>query len=156
MNKYLREDVFPKSWKMADLILFNKVNKDRSAASSYLSICLLTAWSRVLDRLVTNRLVFHARSQRFLHRNQFGFTPCIGTESALHERYTTVEGYHNRDSDCCLVMLDMKGAFNNLWWPSTLDVLGRMRCPSNLFKLVKGFLSEREVLYRTDITTLVH
>lgn len=136
---------------MADLVLFNKVNKDRSAASSYRPICLLTAWSKMLDRLV-----FHARSQGFLHRNQFGFTPCLGTENALHELRTIVEGCHNRDSDCCPVMLDVKGAFNNLWLLSILEALGRMRCPGNLFKLVKSFLSEWKVLYRTDITTLVH
>lgn len=101
---------------MADLVLFNKVNKGRSAASSYRPICLLTAWSKMLDRLVTNRLVFQLR--------------------------TTVGGCHNRDSDCCPVMLDVKGAFNNLWLPSILEALGRMKCPGNLFKLVKSFLSE--------------
>lgn len=74
MNKCLGKGAFPTSWKMADWILFNKVDKDRTDESSYCPICLLPAWSKVLDKLVTNRLVFHALSQGFMDKNQFGFT----------------------------------------------------------------------------------
>lgn len=47
MNKCLKEGVFPSSWKLADLVLFNKTSKDRKVASSYRPICLLSAWSKV-------------------------------------------------------------------------------------------------------------
>lgn len=43
MNKCLKEGVFPASLKKADLVLFKKVDKDCSDASSYRPICLLPA-----------------------------------------------------------------------------------------------------------------
>lgn len=36
------------------------------------------------------------------------------------------------------------------------SMLGTMRCPGNLFKLVKTSLSERKISYRIDILSLVH
>lgn len=43
LNKCLKEGVFLSSWKKADLLLFNKFEKDRTEASSYRPICLLSA-----------------------------------------------------------------------------------------------------------------
>lgn len=108
-------------------------------------------------KLVTNTLVYHVSSQDFLHRSLFGFTTGVGTEHTLHELRMTVEVIQNRDNDCFLVMLEVKGTFNKLWWWSSIfDALGRMRCPRNLFNLVKSFLSERKVKYRTEILFLIH
>lgn len=130
------------------------MNKDRSASSLNHSICLLLAWSKIFDKLVTNRLVCHTRCQGFLHRSQFGWTLGVGTENALHELQTTVEGCHNRGNDCCLA--DIKGAFSNQWWSSIFDALGRMGCLRNLFRLVKSFLYERKILYQTENSSVVH
>lgn len=91
MDKCLKEGGCPSSWKRADLVLFNKVDKDGSDASSYRPICLLPAWSKVLDKLVINRLDYHVQSQSFIHRNQFGFTPGKGTEHAPHELRKTID-----------------------------------------------------------------
>lgn len=134
---------------MAYLVLFNK------AGSSYRLICLLHAWSKVLDKLVTNKLVFRAQSQGFLQKNQFGFTPGKGTEDALNELKNMIRDSHESDKDSCLVMLDIKGAFSNLWWPSIYEALIKMKCPNNLFKFVRSFLSERKLLYRTATTSMV-
>lgn len=112
MNKCLREGVFSASWKKANL--FNKVDKDSSDASSYRPICLLPAWSKVLDKLENNMLVFYAQSQGFTHKNQFGFPPGKRIEHAIHELRRTTGGCHSRDNDRCVIMLDVKGTFNNL------------------------------------------
>lgn len=157
LNKCRREGAFPRSWKKMNLVKCNKVNKDRSVVSSYRAICLLPVWSKVLDKLVTHRQLIYAGSLGFLHRNQFVITSGLETENELHELSTTVEFCHNRDNGYSLVMLDVKGAFNNLWWPSIFEGLKRiMRYPRNLFKLVKSFLSERKVIYRRDMLTLMH
>lgn len=108
-----------------------------------------------MDKLVTNRLVFQARSRGFMNPGQFGFTPCVGNEDALQKLRESIESCNNRDNDASLVMLKIKGAFNNSWWPSIFAALGKMRCPRNLFKLVKSFLSERKVSYRTKVLSLL-
>lgn len=61
-----------------------------------------------------NRVVFvyHARSQGFFHRSQFGFIAGVVTEIVPHDLHIKVEGYHNRDKDCCFVMLERKRNFS--------------------------------------------
>lgn len=154
LNKCLNEGVFPSQWKVADLIFFNKVGKERGLASSYHRICLLPAGSKVLDKLVTNRLVFHSQSHGYMNQNHFGFTPGMGTEDAPHKLRKAIENCHSRDNDRCLVMLDVKRAFNSLWWPSIFIGLSNLRCPKNFFHLLRSFLSERKVVYRTEISSL--
>lgn len=103
---------------------------------------------------MTNRLVYHAHSRVFMHGNQFGFTPGKETEHALHELRKTIEGCHGRGNDSCLIMLDVKAAFKNSWWPLIYSQLGNMGCPRNMYRLVRSFLSERSVLYRTAFSPL--
>ena len=57
-------------------------------------------------------------------------------------------------SECKYVLaifLDIKGAFDNVWWLSVLYELKRKRCPKNIYKLIKDYLSERKVLIRDGV-----
>ncbi|GBN22749.1 hypothetical protein AVEN_38017-1 [Araneus ventricosus] len=42
-----------------------------------------------------------------------------------------------------LIFLDIKGAFDNAWWPSILSILKETGIPENMLHLLKSFLSER-------------
>lgn len=57
LNQCLKKGYFPKDWKTAQLVLFNKEGKDDSEPSSYRPICLLNAWSKVLDKILAQRLL---------------------------------------------------------------------------------------------------
>lgn len=142
-NKCLMEGNFPLRWKKANLVLFKKVDKDRFDASSYCPICPLTAWSKVLDKLVTRRLDFHAQSRGFFHLNQFSFIPEKSIENTLHDVQKTVNDCHTWDMSSYLIMLDVKGDFNNLWCQVVYAELGRRGCPRNIYRLLRSFLSDR-------------
>lgn len=58
LNRCLKE-YFPEAWKKAKLVLFNKEEKDGECISSYRPICLPNTWSKVLNKLVTMRLMFY-------------------------------------------------------------------------------------------------
>lgn len=96
MNKCFVDGVIPTAWKEGDLLLFNKVDKDRGPANSHRPTCLSPAWSKVLDKLVTNRLVIHSSSREFMNLGQFGFTPGMGTKDVLQKLRQTIEGCQNR------------------------------------------------------------
>lgn len=59
--------------------------------------------------------------------------------------------FHLRNYACdsCLISVDVKSAFNNIWWPMVLSELGRARSPRNLLMLFKDYLPERKVVYLT-------
>lgn len=48
----------------------------------------------------------------------------------------------------CLISLDIKGAFDNAWWPHLLSQLTRLNCPENIYRVFKDYLSDRTVEIR--------
>ncbi|GFW80382.1 putative 115 kDa protein in type-1 retrotransposable element R1DM [Trichonephila clavipes] len=44
-----------------------------------------------------------------------------------------------------MVFLDIKGAFDNAWWPGILSLLKRSNIPGNLFAIISSFLKDRSV-----------
>ncbi|XP_067120140.1 uncharacterized protein [Centruroides vittatus] len=55
--------------------------------------------------------------------------------------YAKLEGRHTM-----MVTIDFKGAFDHAWWPAILSTLIKTNCPANILKLLRSFLSEREVM----------
>jgi hypothetical protein len=49
---------------------------------------------------------------------------------------------------CCLLALDIEGAFDNAWYPGILARFRKLKCPPNTYNIVKDFLSDR----RADVT----
>ena len=90
-NKILRSGVFPTSWKTSQLVLLKKADKDLSDPASFRPVCLLPAWSKVLEKLVTNRIYFRLSQSGHLNHNQFGFTQGKETEDAIKAVYDTIK-----------------------------------------------------------------
>ena len=53
-----------------------------------------------------------------------------------------------------VVFLDIRGAFDNAWWPSILAALRRRDTPPRLYNLVKDFLSGRHAVIRHESVTV--
>jgi hypothetical protein len=64
--------------------------------------------------------------------NQYGFTPQKGTiDSAMEVKDFVKEGLATGEVTVP-VSLDVKGAFDEAWWPSILNGLRACGCPKNL------------------------
>ena len=50
----------------------------------------------------------------------------------------------SRDKYAIDIFVDIKGAFDRVWWPDVLDGLRRVQCPPNLYKLIASYLSNRK------------
>ena len=98
---------------------------------------------------MTNRIYFLLLQSGRLNRIQLGFTPVKGTEDGIKFVYDAMK--HNRTAklDAVLIMLDVKGAFNNLSWKSILQALRNTGCPRNIFHLIRSYFNERKVVYST-------
>ena len=73
----------PRWWKEADVIALPKAEGDPSSPKGYRPISLLSCLSKVLERIVTDRLTFFLESQCLLSPHQFGFRKGHSTERAL-------------------------------------------------------------------------
>lgn len=143
-NRCLRLCHFPECWKEGSLVLIRKKGSDDSI-SGQRPITLLNNLGKLLDKLLALRLNWHAETGHWIHPCQKGFRSGRCTEDLLVELTSKLR--NNSDKLNLVVSYDIKGAFDNLWWPSVLMKLFRMGCPGNIFFLIVSFLKDRRTSY---------
>ncbi|GFT91010.1 retrovirus-related Pol polyprotein from type-1 retrotransposable element R1 [Trichonephila clavipes] len=124
-NVCLGLGIFPRIWKLAQVILIPKVNEFRVPH---------------LDNL---RISWYLRRGDFLSSDQYAFTPHKSTEDALLRLNEIVKRGKKKHLHSILISLDIKGAFDNAWWPCILNLLKKAEIPINIFSLVADFLNDR-------------
>ncbi|GBN07000.1 Putative protein in type-1 retrotransposable element R1DM [Araneus ventricosus] len=147
---------FPRPWKRAKLVLLNKPGKDTSDPRAYRPICLLSTMSKVLDKLVSQRILHHYHSNNLLNPLQHGFRASKSCETAVFELREVVLERVGKNQGVCMVSLDVAWAFDNVCCESILYLLGKAACPLNIFRLVRSYLSNRWVWYETQATRVEH
>jgi len=60
---------------------------------------------------------------------QFGFTAGRSTVDAIQRVIESVTRGRTLGTKCCLVVLDIAGAFDNTWHPALLVKLREQKCP---------------------------
>ncbi|GFV61254.1 retrovirus-related Pol polyprotein from type-1 retrotransposable element R1 [Trichonephila clavipes] len=115
-NVCLGLGIFPRIWKLAQVILIPKVNEFRVPHLDNLRcISLLPALGKWLEKLFVNRISWYLRRGDFLSSDQYGFTPHKSTEDALLRLNEIVKRGKKKHLHSILISLDIKGAFDNAW-----------------------------------------
>lgn len=140
LNGCLSRGQFPKKWKDAEIIWLPK--KDGSKRP----ICLLATMGKILDKLVSKRIMHFLEINNKLNENQHGFRTAHDTLGAVHKviermRENRKEGIHS-----VVVTLDMKNAFNSIEHREIMERLEQHELPRNLIKIARSFLEERTIV----------
>lgn len=75
---------------------------------------------------------------------QYGFGPKRGTMDVVSRLKDIAVG-----TDCKYVMallVDIKGAFDSVWWPIIMQTLRDLNVPASLHKIMQSYLSNKEVM----------
>ncbi|KAL4101177.1 hypothetical protein QTP88_021197 [Uroleucon formosanum] len=109
----LRKSEFPDCWKTAEVVVIKKgEDRDPGLPKSYRPVSLLSALSKVLERLVVDRL--EEETGGALSAEQHGFRVGKSTISAIKSCLDWVD---NSEEDMVVgIFLDISGAFDNLRW----------------------------------------
>jgi hypothetical protein len=150
-NGCLKRGIFPLRWKRARLIPITKPEKENSEdVSKHRPISLLNIGGKVLEKALINRINHHVFSHDLTNNNQYGFTPQRSTIDAAMAVKDFVEKGLAVGEVIVLVNLDVKGAFDAVWWPSILNGLKACGCPKNLYNLTKSYFSQRTAVLSTN------
>ena len=82
-NKCLELEYFPYSWKVAQIVLIPKPSLDGQSTKEVRPIGLLPVYSKVLERIMYQRLLWHINRKDGLNKNQHGFLPRRSAENVL-------------------------------------------------------------------------
>ena len=99
--------------------------------------------SKVMERIVFNRLFEHCNKHNLLTDKNSGFKPLDSTINRII--HLTHEIYHGLDAkqDILIVFLDILKAFDRVWHPGLLHKLREFGITGNLFNWLESYLTGR-------------
>jgi hypothetical protein len=103
--------------------------------SQYRPINLINMGGKVLEKLLINRINKHMYKHNLVTDRQFGFTPQKSTTNVAMGAKKFIQPVLKNRGLVIMTSLDVKGAFDAVCWPSTLQALKELVCPRKLYNL---------------------
>lgn len=122
LNLSIQTGVFPDKWKMACIKPIYK-NGEKDSPQNYRPISLLTAFSKLLEKIVSKRLIKFIEANNLISPRQFGFRAGRSTEDAVNLLTSTVATYLDAGKASIGVFLDLSKAFDTVSIPILLRKL---------------------------------
>lgn len=114
----------PKIWKHSLIIPIHKEKKGPATnPANYRPIGLLSILAKGLEKIISQRLIATLIRKKIINQNQHGFMPLKSTTTALRAIQKTIESNMKTKKFVSIIALDIKGAFDNLNWQTTLNTL---------------------------------
>ena len=149
----LRLGYFPSFWKAAIVVAVPKPEGDPLSPKGYRPISLLSCLSKLLERIITDRLTHYLESHALLAPTQFGFRQGRSTEDALWQLITAASTALQSRQRLVLVSLDIQGAYDTLWHTGLLWKLADYHIPFDLLRWISAYLESRTAHVRVHSAT---
>ena len=81
-NLSLNTGTFPNIHKIGNIIPLHK-GKDKDDIANYRPVCLLNSVSKLLEKIICNRLTKHLKNKNIINRNQYAYCKGKGTDIAI-------------------------------------------------------------------------
>ncbi|KAG7309154.1 hypothetical protein JYU34_005076 [Plutella xylostella] len=142
-NLCLRNGIFPASFK-SSLILPLYKSGDKSSFSNYRPISILPCLSKILEKLINNRLTNYLENNNIISKNQFGFRKGKSTSDAVDELISYVVKGCDSKKKCIGIFLDIAKAFDTVSIPILLKKLELIGIRGLQHQLFTDYLSNRQ------------
>ncbi|KAL1450383.1 hypothetical protein WDU94_002755 [Cyamophila willieti] len=141
-NKLLLAGKFPDEWKLARLVLLEKEKKPGSTERSYRILCLLSVLGKLFEHMIKVRMEAEQNRQNIPAGNQYGFKQGKSTVHAMTHVKKIVEESRKKRKKCAMVAVDVKNAFNSVFWKGILQELKGKISPY-LLRVICDYLKNR-------------
>ena len=142
VNKSISAGVFPERLKFSIIKpLFKK--GDRTIPSNYRPISLLTAFSKVIEKALYNRLIDHLNTNNLIHPQQFGFRRNLSTENAIFNLTHDVSKALNNKLSVGGIFFDLEKAFDSISHSTLISKLPHFGIIGKSKILIESYLTNR-------------
>jgi hypothetical protein len=148
-NTSMIEGVFPDNLKVAKVIPVFK-NGDARSVSNYRPISILSAFSKIAEKIIYVRLEKYLIANSILHKNQFGFRSKLSTCMALLELLDKLSLSIDQKQVTVGVFIDLAKAFDTVDHQILLHKLQHYGIRGAPLQWFQSYLTNRQQYVRID------
>ncbi|GBN29027.1 putative RNA-directed DNA polymerase from transposon X-element [Araneus ventricosus] len=142
-NRIWQERVFPLSWLKAIVVPIPKPGKDKQYPNNYRPIALTSCLSKLLERMVSARLMHALERSKWFVPSQSGFRRRRNTIDNLLKLETAIREAFVRKKHLVSIFFDIEKAYDRTWRYGILKDLSDIGLKGNLPLFIKNFLQTR-------------
>src|SRR3978361_1697824 len=113
--------------------------------ASYHNICLLQTLSKILEKLIADKLYTLGPDLGLFNKSQFGSLPSISTTDAVLSLKHEVIASQKAGMKASTLLLDIKGGFDNILPLLLTNKLSTHGVPQHIVQWILSFLSDRSI-----------
>jgi retron-type reverse transcriptase len=145
----------PSEMKIAKVIPIHKKNAKNEFAN-YRPVSVLPVFSKMIEKLMFNRLLMFLDKYEILYENQFGFRKNMSTRLALCSLVNEFQGAIERKEIMISIFIDLSRAFDTISHDILFAKLQHYGIRGNTLEWIKNYLTDRKqyAIYNGDKSTL--
>jgi exonuclease III len=143
INESFENGEFPDELKFARVKILFK-GGDSNDINNYRPISILSAISKIFEKVIKKRLIKHLQTNKLIHPSQFGFLEASSTTSAASGLINDiVSGLNDKLKTSC-IFVDVKKAFDCLNFEKLLFKLHEIGIEGKAMEVFKSYLERRK------------
>ena len=143
VNLSLSTGIVPVAMKRAKVVPIFKNSGSTAVMKNYRPVSLLPVFSKILERIVYNRLFHYLIKHSILHPSQYGFQKHLSTEQAILELQDRLLDILNNKECCIGIFMDLSKAFDTLDHRILLKKLSHYGIRGIALDWFQNYLSDR-------------
>lgn len=142
-NKIWTTGFYPEKWREATVIPILKDGKDRTETRNYRPISLTCCLSKIMEKIINNRLIWWLETRNLICPDQSGFRKNHSTMDQIINLTDAVQENFEKNQHLVAVFFDLEKAFDMTWRFGILETLYKWGIKGNLPIFIASFLKDR-------------
>ena len=147
INAILSTQYWPTFFKTSLMIFIPKPGKDHTNPLNFRPISLIEILAKILEKIITKRLLFYLEYNNLIPESQFGFRAGRSTNHSLYFIIEAMNELRKQNKSALISSRDIAKAFDTVWFPGLLFKLSKHFGFCNRFtSLIHSYITHRIII----------